>query len=107
MRFPTPSDPAHAPVWENYITAQATQASLGQIPAHALAVGVQVDGVQVRLRFQMSECTDDDQDDIDSIVSELEALVGQDVHVGVFSEMRTDAVISPHDGVSWIFAVRP
>ena len=107
LKLPTPDDLGNAPVWENYITAQATQASLGQIPVHALAVGVQVDGVQVRLRFQLSECTDDDQADIDSIVSALEALVGQDVHVGVSSEIRTDAVISRHDGASWIFAVRP
>ncbi|MGH7480788.1 MAG: hypothetical protein ACRELV_01430, partial [Longimicrobiales bacterium] len=75
--------------------AQAVQASLGQIPTHALAVGVEVMGSRVRLRFQLSEATKDDIVDMDDIVSELEALVGNDVHVDKIHEVRPEREISP------------
>lgn len=106
MSLPTPEDPGRSPVWENYVVAQAVQASLGQIPAHALAVGVAVAGSRVRLRFQLSEATEDDMADMDDIVSELEALVGNDVHVDRIHEVRPEREISPSDGVRWIFLAR-
>ncbi|WP_157181454.1 hypothetical protein [Actinopolymorpha alba] len=107
MSLPTPEDPRRAPVWENYIVAQAVQASLGLIPQHALAVGVEVAGKDVRLRFQLSEVTEDDVTDMDDIVSELEALVGSDVHVEQTHEVRDERAISPSKGgVRWIFLAR-
>jgi hypothetical protein len=107
MRYPTPEDPGRSPVWENYIVAQAVQASLGQIPEHALAVSVEVAGARVRLRFQLSEATEDDVADMDDIVSELEGLVGPDVHVDRIHEVRPQReIISPSEGVIWIFLAR-
>ena len=106
MRLPTPNDPAHAPVWENYIVAQAVQAMLGQIPVHALAVGVQVAGSQVSLRFQLSESSEGDQADMQDIVGELEALVGEHVQVRLVSEVRAERSITAADGVRWTFLAR-
>ncbi|WP_152667298.1 hypothetical protein [Cellulomonas sp. FA1] len=106
MRFPTPTNPAQAPVWENYIVSQAVQATLGQIPVHALAVGVQVAGSQVSLRFQLSECSEADRTDMEDIVSELEALVGEDVRVRSVGEVRPERSITAADGLRWIFLAR-
>ena len=107
MRLPTPGDPAGSPVWENYIVAQAVQATLGQIPVHALAVGVQVADSQVRCVFQLSEVNADDRADMDDVVSELGALVGDYVSVQLTSEVVVERSISPSDGVRWIFLARP
>ncbi len=105
--LPTPNDSASAPVWENYIVSQVAQASLGQIPVHALAMGVQVNGPQVWLRFQLSECSDLDVVDMDDILSELAALVGDRVQVELHSEVLTQRAVNPSDGVRWIFLARP
>ena len=105
-RLPTPNDPGAALVWENYVVAQAVQASLGLVPQHALAVGVEVEGTTVRLRFQLSELTHEDKLDIEDIVSELEALVGNDAQVTTAHEITADRHISPSDGVRWMFLAR-
>jgi hypothetical protein len=106
MSLPTPEDPGRAPVWENYIVAQVVQASLGQIPEHALAMGVEVAGTRVRLWFQLSEATEDDEADMDDIIGELEALVGEEVQIEAVHEVRAEREISPSDGVRWIFLAR-
>ena len=104
--MPSPEDPGRAPVWQNYAIAQTVAASRGQIPEHALAFGVVVDGARLRLRFQLSEVTEEDRADMDDIVSELEALVGNDVEVASFYEVLEKREISPTDGVCWIFLTR-
>lgn len=38
-------DEGRAPVWENYVIAQTMEASRGQIPEHALALEIEVDGL--------------------------------------------------------------
>jgi hypothetical protein len=106
MSLPTPSDPRSAPTWDNYVVAQAVQASLGLIPEHALAVGVEVDDTDVMLRFQLTAVTEADAQDIEDIVSQLEALVGPVVHVAKELDVRQEREISPHDGVRWIFLAR-
>lgn len=106
MSLPTPQNPGRAPIWENYVIAQTVEASRGQIPEHALAFGVEVDGPRLRLRFQLSEVTEDDEDDMRDIVSELEGLVGNDVEVESSYEVRDQREISPTDGVCWIFLAR-
>lgn len=106
MKYPSPMDLGRAPIWENYIIAQAVQASLGLIPEHALAVGVEVVGRDVRLRFQLSEATEQDAADMGDIRSELEALVGPDVKVEQAHEVRGWRSVSPHDGVCWFFLRR-
>lgn len=106
MSLPTPKDPSRAPVWVNYVIAQTVEASRGQIPQHALAFGVEVDGARLRLRFQLSEVTEEDKEDVSDIVSELESLVGNDVSVESSYEVRDQREISPTDGVCWIFLAR-
>ncbi len=106
MSLPTPEDPGRAPIWENYVIAQAVQASRGQIPEHALAFGVEVDGRRLRLRFQLSDVTEQDQADMADIVSDLEALVGNDIEVESSYEVCTRRRITPNDAVCWIFLAR-
>lgn len=106
MSLPSPKDIGQAPVWENYVIAQTVAASRGQIPAHALAFGIEVEGPRLRLRFQLSEVTEEDGDDMSDIVSELEGLLGNDVEVESSYEVVDRREISPIDGVSWIFLAR-
>jgi hypothetical protein len=107
VHLPSPDDPGLAPVWDNYIVAQAVQASLGLIPKHAVAIGVAVAGTEVRLCFQLTEVTSDDLADMGDIASELETLVGEEVQVELAHEMRSAPDVSPLTGVRWIFIARP
>ena len=106
MQFPTPNDPKRAPVWENYVVAQAAQAALGLIPATAHAVGVEVTGTRVTLVVQAPEASVADREDLNEIVGEMQVLLGPDVAV----LSRVDAAdahrLSPEDGVRWFFASR-
>jgi len=106
VSFPSPEDPARAPVWENYVVAQAVQASLGLIPRNALAAGVEVDGPNVRMHFQLRELSEHDAADIADIVDDLDALLGDAVDIEAVHELRDRREISPNDGVRWIFLAR-
>jgi hypothetical protein len=106
MTLPTPEDPANAAVWENYVISQVTQASLGIIPRNAMALGVEVRGYAVTLRCQLRVIGDEDEADLDDIVSDLEALVGDKIHVSRSYEICSEPKISPHDGVCWTYVVR-
>ena len=106
MRYPSPTDSAHAPVWENYVVAQASQASLGMVPRSALAFGVLVEETSVTLRFLLAACTPQDVEDMDDIVSELEGLLGPDVLVTRSFDVRDPLEMSPHDRVRWVYAAR-
>ncbi|MCA0331664.1 MAG: hypothetical protein LCI03_17420 [Actinobacteria bacterium] len=106
MRYPSPTDSAHAPVWGNYVVAQASQASLGIIPRSTLAFGVVVEETSVTLRFLLADCTPQDVEDMDDIVSELEALLGPDVLVTRSFDVRDHVDMSPHDRVRWVYAAR-
>lgn len=106
MTLPSPGNIGLAPVWENYVIAQTVAASRGLISAHALALGVEVDDSRLRLRFQLSEVTDEDGDGMNEIVTELEGLLGNDVEVESSYEVADQRQISPIDGVNWIFLAR-
>ena len=106
MSMPTPDDPGAAPVWENYVVAQACQASLGLIPRSALAVGVRVDGLEVTLLFQLRGLTDADVADMQDIAEELEMLLGDRVRVESTHEIREARSPSPFEGTRWIFLSR-
>ena len=106
MKFPTPEDPARAPVWENYVVAQAAQAALGRIPRGTLAFGVRQEGADVFVHFQLKSVNARALEDMDDIVSELEALVGDAVRVARTYEVRPERSVSPHDGIRWIYLKR-
>lgn len=106
VALPSPMNPANAPAWDNYMVAQAVQASLGLIPPNTLAFGVEVDDSHVRTRFQLSQLSDQDASDIEGIVDNLSSLVGEAVHVESAHEIRKERNISPRDGVRWIFLAR-
>ena len=106
MKFPNPDDLGDAPIWENYVVAQAVQASLGLIPGSAQALGVQVHGRRVRLHVQLSEASDQASEDIDDIVDDLRSLLGNGVEVDAVQEVVDVRKISPHDGIRWTFLAR-
>jgi hypothetical protein len=106
MDYPTPEDPKRAPVWENYVIAQAAQASLGMIPAQAHALGVEVEGRQVALVLQAPAASPAVEEDMADMVSELGALMGPEVAVSHRLDVRAARRLSPHDGVAWFFASR-
>lgn len=106
MNFPTPDDPGSAPIWDNYIVAQAASAASGLIPENALAFGVEVERERVVLRYQLRKCTRADAQDMDDILSEFEALVGPDVGVNSSYEVLMTRRIAPDDGVRWVFLHR-
>lgn len=108
MRFPSPDDPADAPVWENYVIAQAAFASLGAIAPDVLALGVEVAGTEVRLIVQRRNDVVPDEDVLDvwNISSDLSDLLGPDVSVSVVTTLRASSQLSPEDGVCWFYASR-
>ena len=106
MRYPSPSDPANAPVWENYVAAQTSQASLGIVPRSAVALGVLVAGTSVTLRFQLAACSQQDIDDMNDIVAELEVLLGPGVSVTRSFDVLQHRDISARDGVRWVYLAR-
>lgn len=106
MTMPTPDDPANAPVWENYVVAQAVQASLRLIPRGTLAFGVEVDRENVRLQFQLAEVSDEDAADITDITEDLTSLLGGQVRVSSVHAVREQPELSPDDHVRWIFVAR-
>ncbi|THV36474.1 hypothetical protein [Glycomyces buryatensis] len=106
MPPPTPEDLGAAPLWENYIIAQATQASLGLIPRNALALGVTVDGLDVTVTCQLQAITRADKEDLREIAQELTLLLGAHVNVTSAHHILESPVITPHDAASWIFVAR-
>ena len=106
MGFPTPNDPRRAPVWENYVIAQAARASLRSIPADAHALGVEVLGHQVVLVLQVPAGSPTAEQDMTDIVSELEASLGPEVAVSHRFDLKDECRLSPDDGVAWFFAKR-
>lgn len=104
--YPSPCDSGTAPVWDNYVVAQVAQASLGSIPRSALAFGVMVSGLDVRLVFQLRVLDDEGQQDMQDIVSELEAYLGGDVRIESVHEIREWRSIDRRDGVRWVYLAR-
>ncbi len=106
MRLPAPDDMGDAPVWENYVIAQAAHASLSLIPPNALALGVEVHGLDVTLRCQLRVLSQQDEADLDDIVGELEVLLGSQANVTRSQEIRDVPQVTPTDGIGWIFIAR-
>lgn len=106
MKLPSPTNPERAPVWENYIIAQAVQASLGLIPRNAVAAGVEVRGSDVRLHFQLTAESDQDRADMEEIATDLSVLVGDDVSVEWESSVRDSPDLRDPRVAQWIYLER-
>lgn len=106
MQFPSPADPAQAPVWENYVVAQGAQAALGLIPRSAGAFGLRVSGAAVELVFHLDQLTETDAADMQDIAEELEHLLGPDVRVTHRHKVLATRAVSPYDGARWIYLRR-
>jgi len=75
LKYPSPADPAFAPVWENYINAQAVQACLGRIPNNCRSVVLYIHDLSIALQFDMREVDDRDRQDMQAIRAELSQLL--------------------------------
>ena len=106
VRFPSPDDLAQAPLWENYVVAQASAACLGLIPSTALAVGVEIDGARILLRFRLTGVAEGDREDMTDVADELSDLLGPAVQVNHAYEVASEPGLKPDDGVWWIFRSR-
>lgn len=94
-------------LWRMYTVHQLVIASVGQIPANALALGLLRSGRSVKIIFLLRSCDDEDVEDMESITSDLIALT-EDV-LEVSSEFRVSERRSYEwEGASdpiWIWAV--
>lgn len=88
VTFPTPEDPQRAPVWDNYVVAQASASALGLIPSHVYALGVEVSGTHVTLVVQVPIGAPETDEDIDDIIGELEVNLGPDVVLSKRVDLR-------------------
>ncbi|MDR0417366.1 MAG: hypothetical protein LBH76_08685 [Propionibacteriaceae bacterium] len=79
MAFPTPDDLTGIPVWTSFVLAQAQAAAMAQIPAHAVAISVKIDGTNVRFTFQMTRVTAEDEADMYDLVDTFWDLAGDEV----------------------------
>ena len=83
------------------------QASLGQLPEHTLAFGVVVDDLRVQLRFELTELTEGNQEDIDEIVADFDMLTGFILEVTHRVEVLEQRSISdPGSHVWWLYRSR-
>ena len=106
MKFPSPDDIAQAPVWENYVSAQLAQASLGLLPESLLALGADIDGPTIAVRAILSTESDEDRGDLDDIVDEFGMLLGEDVSLSLSKQIV--GTVSPSVGGDtwWTFRAR-
>lgn len=107
MSFPSPDNLQQAPVWENYLVAQTVQAALGQIPEHAVAVGIEAEGTRLSVRFLLTEHTSSDAQDVADIASELEGLVGNGVQVETTCGVVDERAVTPSGTPTrWVYVAR-
>jgi hypothetical protein len=106
VHFPTPDKPERAPVWENYVVAQAAHAALRLIPPYVYAMGVEVEGTSVTLVVQVPPTVPTTDQDIDDIVGELEVLLGREMNVANRVDSCDVYQLRPDDGVRWFYAAR-
>lgn len=104
-RWPSLEDSAQAPVWENYVVAQAAQAALRLVPVNAAWLGVRVDAWRITLTGCIPDATPQDLDDLADIAEELSALLGQNARVA--TSLVDELTLHPNTGVRYFFAARP
>jgi hypothetical protein len=92
--------------WQNYVVAQLSQAALGLIPRHAVAMGVEPHSDEIVIHFQLTEVDARDTEDMDDIVGELGDLLGDVVDIRTVHTLRSHPLLSPHDGVRWVYRGR-
>jgi hypothetical protein len=105
MDFPT-SSTMNSRDWHNYLVAQLVSASLGYLPRHAVAVGVEPGIDEVVVHFQLTEVDAQDDEDMDEIVGELSILLGDVVGVRRTTDVRARAHTDPTGPVRWTYRVR-
>ncbi|SDU89013.1 hypothetical protein SAMN04488544_1515 [Microlunatus sagamiharensis] len=104
--MPRPDDLARAPLWELYVNVQLVQASLARLPVHLLALGVEIDRLEVVLRFQLSELADTDLEDIEEIQQDLDELTGFLLEIDRVVEVQTERDISGPANIWWVYLDR-
>ena len=103
--YPTPA--AMSPLgWLNYVKAQLASASLGQIPRHALAVGVELGTEEVTVHFQLTEVDEEDEESITEIIDEFAIMLGDVVPVRRAVDVVPVRRTSPLQGILWTYTAR-
>jgi hypothetical protein len=107
VQFPTPDDPRRAPIWDNYVVAQAAQAALRLIPPYVHAMGVEVQGRRIGLVVHAPPDAPRMDEDIDDIADQSRDLLGSGVDIYTRIDARPACHLRPGDGVRWFYAARP
>jgi hypothetical protein len=92
--------------WHNYLVAQLVGASLGYLPRHALAVGVEPGDEEITVHFQLTEITPQDEDDMAEIVAELSILLGDVVGIRRVTDVRSRSRTDPLGPIRWTYRTR-
>lgn len=105
MNYPKPSDMTSRD-WHNYLVAQLVGASLGYLPRHAVALGVEPGTEEIGVHFQLTEVDEQDEEDMDEIIGEFSTLLGDVVDIRTVIDVRPQAHTDPLGPVRWIYRVR-
>jgi hypothetical protein len=109
MIMPTPGDMGLAPQWDNYLVAQAVQATLGLIPSSALGISISISDTDVKFEFQLAELSEGDETDIADIIDNFNMLIGFVVPVSSTTRLVPHRQVTPSRGSRerWVFSKRP
>lgn len=105
MNYPT-SSAMTSRDWHNYLVAQLVSASLGYLPRHVVAVGVEPGDQEIVVHFQLTEIDDKDEDDMAEIVGELSILLGDIVRIRTVTDVRARAHTDPTGLIRWTYRAR-
>jgi len=92
--------------WRNYLMAQLASASLGAIPRHALAVGVEPGDDALTVHFQLTEVDEQDEENMAEIVDEFAILLGDVALVRKAVDVRPVRHVNPFQGILWTYTAR-
>jgi hypothetical protein len=103
---PNPKRIDGLPFWEELLTITAAAASVGLLPEHTLAFGVEVYRDRLVYRFELSEVTPEDEEDTQDIEGDFFALGPWPEHVEIVIDVKDAPSATPEDGVRWIYIRR-
>jgi hypothetical protein len=105
MTMPTPGNMNRAPAWDNYLVAQAVQASLGLIPRSALGIYITISDDAVDFQFQLAHVSEDDEADMADIVDNFTMLIGFVVPCTSTYRILQERELAPKGArVRWLFS---
>ncbi|GAB2984363.1 hypothetical protein [Actinotalea caeni] len=101
MRFATPDNLEHLPVWRNYLCGQLTHASLGMLSPRIVLAGVEEEGEKVALHFLVDPPLSEDYPEIAQIVDEFNDLTGDQLQISTNIQVWEPG--NDPQGVDWVY----